>query len=615
MKTVIIGGGKGCRAIIELAMGAFLKELPLDVICVADPDSEASGMVFARRHGLPTTSDMDEAIQLEGLELIIELTGLDSVLRQIYQTLPPGVKLIDHTFAHIFWDLVNAREDQKRKVRQLTELEHRIEREKDFLQQLVSSIPDLLCVVDDDLRILRTNDAFRRFANTSLEDCVGHTCVELLSDTELGKHCGASEMTLRKIFATGDPQAEILLTTAPDEAHWEASRTPFKNEQGKVKAVLCSWHKITEKVRLRREIEAAEQRFKAFIDSAHDWISIKDQDGRYVIVNPVCARAFNRTPEEFVGKTAADILDGTTAYLIASHDLEALGSNQPRTFDEVYVIDGRNRHFQTQRFPLRDYKGSSIGVCTIARDVTAEKDLGEQLVQTAKLAAVGKLAAGVAHEINNPLTGVLAFAEDMRDELRPDDPMRGDVEVIIRETLRCRNIVRNLLDFARQDVPQLKEVALAKVIERALVLVRKLPQYRNIEIESTSADDVPLVRGDVRQLQQVILNLMDNAAEAMAGKGAIKLSIAYERRIDRCVISVEDNGPGIPENLIDKIFEPFFSTKQTNGLGLAVSWGIVERHRGTIEIDMADDGGAIFRILLPPAVSSAPAEGKQRRRT
>ena len=603
MKTAIIGGGKGCQAIIELAMGAFLKELPLDVVCVVDPDDNAPGMVFARRQAVPTTSDMDTAMQIEGLELIIELTGIDSVLRRIYQSLPPGVKLIDHTFAHIFWDLVNAREDQKQKVRQLTELEHRIEREKDFLQQLVSSLPDLLCVVDQDMRILRTNDAFRRFAGRALEDCVGHTCVELLSDTELGRHCIQSEQALVEIFTNGDPQAEVLLTSGPEEAHWEVSRTPFRNEQGDVKAVLCSWHKITEKVQLRREIEAAEQRFKAFIDSAHDWISIKDQDGRYVIANPSCARAFNRTPEEFVGKTAADLFDGTTAYLIASHDHEALGSNRPRIFDEIYVIDGRNRHFQTQRFPLKDYKGSTIGVCTIARDVTAEKELGEQLVQSTKLAAVGKLAAGVAHEINNPLTGVLAFAEDIREELKEDDPIRTDIDVIIRETLRCRNIVRNLLDFARQDVPKLEQVAPAQVVANALTLVRKLPQYQNIEIESTCEDDVPPIRGDAGQLQQVVLNLMVNAAEAMHGKGKITLAVAYERPIDRCVIAVEDTGPGIPENLIDKVFEPFFSTKETNGLGLAVSWGIVERHRGTIEIDMADSGGAVFRILLPPAVS------------
>ena len=113
------------------------------------------------------------------------------------------------------------------------------------------------------------------------------------------------------------------------------------------------------------------------------------------------------------------------------------------------------------------------------------------------------------------------------------------------------------------------------------------------------SSDIPLVQADPRQLQQVILNLMLNAMDAMKNRGTIILTTEHDRRHDKCVISVEDTGPGIPENLIDKVFEPFFSSKGTSGLGLAVSWGIVERHRGVIEVDTAVRGGAIFRITLP----------------
>ena len=607
MKTVIIGGGKGCQAIIELASGAFLKELSLDIVCVVDPDPNAAGMIFARQHDLHTTDDMGAAMRLDGVELIIELTGQDSVLQQIHDILPAGMKLIDHTFAHIFWDLVNARKDQEKKVLQLIELESRIEREKNFLQQLVSSIPDLLCVVDRDLAIVRTNDAFLRFSNVALEDSVGHTCAELLSETSLGEHCGRTAASIREIFLNGEPQSEVLRTAAPDETYWEVTRTPLKNRKGGIDNLLLSWHHITEKVELRREIESAEERFKAFIDSAHDWISIKDMEGQYLIVNPVCARAFNLSADDFIGRTVHDLLDTKTARRIARHDKAVIEGNRHETFDEVYEIDGHDHHFQTQRFPLKDYKGSTIGVCTIARDITSEKDLGEQLVQAAKLAAVGKLAAGVAHEINNPLTGVLAFAEDIRDEMKPDDPLREDVGVIIRETLRCRDIVRNLLDFAKQDAPVLRRVAPSEIVEQILVLVAKLPQFQNVEILFKPDKRVPEIRGDSRQLQQVTLNLMLNAAEAMNGKGTLKLGITYERKIDRCVITVEDNGPGIPENLMDKIFEPFFSTKDTNGLGLAVCWGIVERHHGVIEVDMAETGGTIFRVVIPPASSGETA--------
>ncbi len=465
MKTVIIGGGKGCRAIIDLARGSFLKELTIDVVCVVDIDPNARGMIYAREKGIKTSTDMYlTVLKTIELELIIELTGNDEVLREIQGMMKPGTKLIDHTFAHIFWDLVNAREEQQNHV---------------------------------------------------------------------------------------------------------------------------------------REIEAAERRFKSFIDSADDWISIKDNQGKYLIVNPVVANAFHHKVEDFIGKTADEVLPPDLARMIKMHDRQVTETKRHLGWDEIVLIDGVEHHFQANRFPLTDHEGAVTGTCTIMRDVSSEKELQNQLVQAGKLAAVGQLAAGVAHEINNPLTGILAFAEDMKDDLSYDDPHFEDVKVIIKETLRCRDIVRNLLDFARQEAPKLDNVNPNDVIDQAMSLIAKLPQFRNVNIQKNINNNIPHILGDLQQLQQVILNLMLNAAEAMQGRGSIMLTTEYDRRHDRCVILVEDDGPGIPGNLVDKIFEPFFSTKGTNGLGLAVSWGIVERHHGTIEIDMAANGGAIFRVLLP----------------
>ncbi|MCP4581917.1 MAG: PAS domain-containing protein, partial [candidate division Zixibacteria bacterium] len=303
--------------------------------------------------------------------------------------------------------------------------------------------------------------------------------------------------------------------------------------------------------------------------------------------------------DDFIGKTVEEILPADLAKVIKMHDKQVTETKRHLSWDEIVLIDGVEHHFQAKRFPLTDHKGEVTETCTIMRDVSSEKELQDQLVQAGKLAAVGQLAAGVAHEINNPLTGILAFAEDMKDDLSYDDPHFEDVKVIIRETLRCRDIVKNLLDFARQEAPKLENVDPNDVIDQAMSLIAKLPQFRNVGIHKYLNSNVPHILGDPQQLQQVILNLMLNAAEAMHGTGSLILTTEYDRRHDRCAILVEDDGPGIPGNLIDKIFEPFFSTKGTNGLGLAVSWGIVERHHGTIEIDMADNGGAIFRILLP----------------
>ena len=599
MQTVIIGGGRGCRAIVRLALGGFLKELPLDVQCVHDPDDNAPGMHFAREHSIYTTTDFTEAMHLPGTELFIELTGRDEVLNELYRIIPAGTKLIDHTTAHIFWDLLNAQEEQKRQLIEKTELETRIETERQFLQQLFDSLPDLAVVLGRDRRILRINKSFAEFVGHAENEVVGMTCEDVLAHTPLAEQCRRAESGFDDVFRDARPQMMVWYTEPPDEAYWEVTRKPLLDNRGEVESVLATWHRITEKVKLQRQIQSAEYRFRSFIDSAHDWISIKDLEGRYLIVNPVIARAFHRTPEEFVGKRPEDILPDHLAHTIKMHDQEVLRDNSYHTYEEQVEIDGRTHHFQTVRFPLFDYEGTITGTCTIMRDISRERELRDQLIQAEKLGALGKLAAGVAHEINNPLTGILAYAEDMLDDISEDSPHQVDLKVIIRETLRCRDIVRNLLDFARQDAPQLNRLNPADVIEDALSLVERLPQFHNIRIEKEVTANPPDIMGDTHQLSQVLLNLMLNASDAMNGKGTVYLGVEHDRRENKCVISVEDTGPGIPENLIDRIFEPFFSTKGTNGLGLAVSWGIVERHKGEIEIDMGRTGGAVFRIVLP----------------
>ena len=606
---MIIGGGKGCVAILDLARGAFLRELTLDVQCVADLDPDAPGMVRARELGIPTSTDPMALLATPGLELAIELTGLNSVVNEIYEVLPPGVRLIDHTLAHVFWDLTNAQQEQEWHLVEITKLEEEIETERRFLQTLFDTIPELVVVFDTKKQIVRSNASFLKFAGVSAETIAGTSCQDLLAATELSAARDEISHVLDEVLHSGKPRSLVWQTAYPREAYWEVIHTPILGRSGAPEGVVGTWHRITERIMLVREIEQAEQRFRAFIDSATDWITIKDRDGRYLIVNPVCARAFNLKPEDFIGRKPEEILPADVAETIRRHDDEVVQSNKFFTYDEMQLVDGRERHYHTLRFPLTDHRGDTVGVCTIARDVTAERDLNEQLVQAAKLAAVGKLAAGVAHEINNPLTGILAFAEDLMDQLPKDHPHHHDLGVIVRETIRCREIVRNLLDFARFEKLVLEKHHPNKVVEEALLLVQRLPQFRNITIVKHLAQVLPPVECDLPQLQQVILNLMMNSAEAMNGQGTIVIGTGYEVPGDQCVFTVADTGPGVPEELMTRIFEPFFSTKNTNGLGLAVSWGIVERHRGKIHVQNTPGGGAEFRILVPAvAVDQEPTE-------
>jgi two-component system NtrC family sensor kinase len=227
----------------------------------------------------------------------------------------------------------------------------------------------------------------------------------------------------------------------------------------------------------------------------------------------------------------------------------------------------------------------------------------QSLIQSERLISMGKLAAGVAHEINNPLTGILSYAEDLMEDTDPADPRYKDYKVIVHEALRCRQIVRGLLDFARQDAPRLTNIHPRELMESALDVVAKLAVFRNIQFQLDVDEDTPVMEVDPVQIEQVLVNLIINAQQAMPDGGRIVLGARVLDDGNRVEFSVEDDGAGIPSEIRSRIFEPFFSTKdgKTDGLGLAVCLGIVQQHGGTIDIESEMNKGTTFRFVLPIA--------------
>ncbi len=224
-----------------------------------------------------------------------------------------------------------------------------------------------------------------------------------------------------------------------------------------------------------------------------------------------------------------------------------------------------------------------------------------QLIQTEKMSSLGRLAAGVAHEINNPLTGVMTFSHLLLKNAR-DEATRKDLEIIVRETTRCKKIIKGVLDFARETPPQRKLCQVNEIIGRTLAILEPQSLFHNIQTERNLDDKLPQIWIDENQMEQVFMNIILNAAEAMKGEGRFSISSSLNKRGDFVEVRMEDTGMGISREHLNKIFDPFFTTKDPQkgtGLGLSVSYGIVQKHKGDILVESEVGKGTIFIIKLP----------------
>ncbi|MGQ9500208.1 MAG: two-component system sensor histidine kinase NtrB [Dissulfurimicrobium sp.] len=246
--------------------------------------------------------------------------------------------------------------------------------------------------------------------------------------------------------------------------------------------------------------------------------------------------------------------------------------------------------------------GDEMFYQTLIRDVSEIRLWEDKFLQAERLTAMGKLAGEIAHEINNPLGGILLYANLIREELGEDSPSYENINKIIKLATRCRIIAKGLLNFGRSSSKSYAPVDLNQVIKEMYSLIEDHHILRTVEVKMQLEKDLPHFMGDKGQIEQVILNLIINAGEAMCGNGKllIKTDFLEDQRIVRLI--VEDSGPGISDDLIPRIFEPFFTTKQAGkgtGLGLFITHGIVQRHGGRIAVKSKSGKGARFEVKIP----------------
>ncbi len=608
MRTVFVGGGRGCRAVLELVVQRRLATLSLEILGVVDRDPFAPGMVFARQYHWRTFTKLDDVIALPGLELIIEVTGIEKVRDEVHRRAPAGVRVMDHTMARVFWDLDEVAQNLRDQLAEKTKLEADIREDRRSLQHILDSLPDAVMVVDESGKIERVNRRFERLTALRIHQVVGRSCAEVCCRNEDCLHDGVAEDCPRKqVLDSGTPLTVVRqhscigVLEGDREAYFEVTANPIRSTAGKLRVVITS-REVTEQVLLTRETKEAAHRFDQIMATVRGVITIKGLDGRYQLANPSASRLFGIPSDTFEGKTARELFSPAIAAVVEQNDAAILQSRENRSDEEVLVIGGVERILISERILLVDYKNEIVAICCVSRDVTEPRRLQHELLRTEKHAAVGKLAAGVAHEINNPLTGILTFAEELRDDAEPDSVAREDLDFIVRETLRCRQIVRDLLDFSRQAKPDQQRIRPESVMQHALKLVAKQASFHDVAFDIAVAEGTPEVLADANQLQQAILNLVINARDAMQGKGKIHLRAGVDEA-GMVVLEVQDEGSGIPEEHLGRVFEPFFSTKgaQGNGLGLAAVRNIVDQHAGHITVQSTLGKGTVFRIVLPAA--------------
>lgn len=366
--------------------------------------------------------------------------------------------------------------------------------------------------------------------------------------------------------------------------------------------------------KLFEDVLRAKKEWETTFDATVEGIVIVGKDHTIMRLNKAAARIIGGEVDELVGRKCYQGCQSICWELANCPMMFLRKAEGPFRYEQETAA---GRTVEVILDPMFDEEGNLTGAVHLLRDITEAKRMRQQLLQSEKMVAVGQLVAGVAHEINNPLTGVMGYSQLLLSQDIGEKAKR-DAEAIYREAERATRIVQHLLSFARKHNPKQKVVDINSVVRGTLELKAYDLKVNNILVESSFDENIPLTMADPHLLQQVFLNLITNAEQAMLedrGSGLLKVSTkGLEGKVQ---ITFADDGPGVPEELRERIFEPFFTTKDVGkgtGLGLSVCYGVVEEHGGSIWVEPTAGRGATFVVELPVVSAPTKVDYHQRRR-
>jgi PAS domain S-box-containing protein len=384
-------------------------------------------------------------------------------------------------------------------------------------------------------------------------------------------------------------------------------------ESGKVVRYHGTLVDVTEKRALEQQLQRQEEFRRHLLESFPDLILVLDLKGQYTFVSARIGELLGYGPEHLLGKNVDDA-QNTSPELAALYRMVATGRSAltSREYGSRHR-DGSWRTMLGMASPLLDAEGNPAGVIISVRDVTTEKKLEQQIIQSERLAAMGQMIGGFAHELNNPLTSILGMAE-LLQEGDPNEAARKQITILHKEARRAAEIVQNLQYFARPPAPGRSEVNLNDLVQRTVQMQSYPLRKSNITVNFKPEAELPAIVADPNQLMQVFLNLLLNAEQAIresGQKGTIRVHTG--RTPESVSVVFEDDGPGIAQENLAHIFDPFFTTKRPGrgtGLGLSICKTVLREHGGNIDVASAPGGGAVFTITLPvKAAESGQAAG------
>jgi len=485
---------------------------------------------------------------------------------------------------------------------------------KEFLVNILESMDGGVLTIDKYGRITSFNRSAEEITGFKREEVLNEGCCQILKSELCEESC-----PLKEILEIGKPvfNYEVtIISKTGNKVPVNITTSPLRSSNNEIIGAVENFRDLTKHKGLWGKLREERNKAQQYLNIAGVIIVAINEKGVVSLINKKGCDVLGYKEEEIIGKNWFDLCvperdkkerKDTFAKVMAGEEEEV------EDYENIIVTkSGEERIIAWHNTTLTDEKGHIVGTLSSGEDITQRKQTEEELLRTEKLASLGQLAASVAHEVNNPLAGILIYIKLFLKKYQEKKLQTEKSEIQLlkmeKELERTCRIIRNLLDFARQSEPTMRPIEINKVIEAALLLVGNQINLENISLEKKLDPNLPLVFADFDKIQQVLINIFLNATQAMPDGGTLTITTSTAGIIEigdsqknAVRIDIEDTGIGIPKENLSKLFTPFFTTKEKGkgvGLGLSVVHGIIGKHKGKIDVESEPDIGTTFTIYL-----------------